>query len=191
MGYSCNCASFLFGTRITINHNPAGQFTELWPVLRKSIIISFAFFTFLLLNVKKTNEMIIDFRRNKNPLTPVLINKEEVERVESYKNLGVTLDNVLKWNPHIMTLLKKLNTRLYFSRTLNSFHVDKTLLCTFYKAIVESVICFALTCWGGNSNKFLTNKIDVIIDKCNRLCQVSPPLMFCIYANVRVKSSLF
>ena len=135
--------------------------------------------------------MIIDFRRNKNPLTPVLINKEEVERVESYKNLGVTLDNVLKWNPHIMTLLKKLNTRLYFSRTLNSFHVDKTLLCTFYKAIVESVICFALTCWGGNSNKFLTNKIDVIIDKCNRLCQVSPPLMFCIYANVRVKSSLF
>ena len=72
-----------------------------------------------------------------------------------------------------MILLKKLNTRLYFLRTLNSFHVDKTLLCTFYKAIVESVICFAVTCWGGNSNKFLTNKIDVIIHKCNRLCQVN------------------
>ena len=72
-----------------------------------------------------------------------------------------------------MTLLKKLNTRLYFSRTLNSFHVDKTLLYTFYKAIVKSVICFALTCWGGNSNKFLTNEIDVIIDKSNRLCQVN------------------
>ena len=128
----------------------------------------------LLLNVKKTKEMIIDFRRNKNPLAPVLINNEEVERVESYKYLGVTLDNALNWNPHIMTLLKKkLNTRLCFLRTLNSFHVDKTLLCTFYKAIVESVICFALTCWGGDSNKFLTNKIDVIIHKCNRLCQVN------------------
>ena len=42
---------------------------------------------FLLLNVKKTKEMIIDFRRNKNPLTLVLINNEEVERVESYKYL--------------------------------------------------------------------------------------------------------
>ena len=73
-----------------------------------------------------------------------------------------------------MTLLKKLNTRLYFLRTFNSFHVDKTLLCYFYKPIiVESVICFALTCWGGNSNKFLTNKIDAIIHKCNRLCQVN------------------
>ena len=64
---------------------------------------------FLLLNVKKTKEMIIDFRRNKNPLTPVLINNE-VECVESYKYLGVTLDNVLNWNSHVMTLLKKLNT---------------------------------------------------------------------------------
>ena len=128
---------------------------------------------FLLLIVKKTKEMIIDFRRNKNPLTPVLINNEEIERVESYKYRRVNLDNVLNWNLHIMTLLKKLNTRLYFLRTLNSFHVDKTLPCTFYKEIVESVICFALTCWGGNSNKFLTNKIDVIIHKCNRLCQVN------------------
>ena len=101
---------------------------------------------FLFLTVKKTKEMIVDFRRNKNSLTPVLINNEEVEHVESYKYLGVTLDNALNWNPHIMT---ELNTRLYFLHTLHSFHVDKTLLCTFYKAIVESVICFALTCWGG------------------------------------------
>ena len=73
---------------------------------------------FLLLNVKKTKEMIIDFRRNQNPPTPFLINNE-VERVESYKYLGVTLDIALNWNPHIMNLLKKLNTRLYFLGTLN------------------------------------------------------------------------
>ena len=133
--------------------------------------------------MKITKEMIIDFRRNKNPLTPVLINNEEVERVESYENLRATLDNALNWNPHIMTLLKKLNTRLYVLRTLNSFHVDKTLLCTFYKAIVEGDICFALTCWGGSSHKFLTNKsmsLFINVTDCVKSMIFSSPLMFCI-----------
>ena len=138
---------------------------------------------FLLQNVKKTKKMIIDFRRNKNPLTPVLINNEEVERVKSYKYLGVTLDNALNWNPHIMTLLKKLNTRLYFFNE----HLILSMFI-FYKAIIESVICFALTWWGGNSNKFFTNKIDVIIHKCNRLCQVND--LFILKDNAHPLSSL-
>ena len=75
--------------------------------------------------MKKTKEMTIDLGRNKNPLTPVLINNEEVERVESYKYLGVTLDNALNWNPHIMTLLKKLNTRFYFYEHLILYMLTK------------------------------------------------------------------
>ena len=115
--------------------------------------------------------MIIDFRRTKTPLTPLFIKDEEVEQVETYKYLGVTMDKNLDWNAHSMTVWKKLNTRLYLLKKLNSFHVDNTLLGLFYKSIIESVICFALVCWGGNVNKLMSNKIDKIITRCNKICK--------------------
>ena len=44
------------------------------------------------LNVKKTKEMIIDFRITKNPLRPLEIIDDSVETVGS-NNLGLTIDN--------------------------------------------------------------------------------------------------
>jgi hypothetical protein len=41
------------------------------------------------INVKKTKEMEIDFRRNKTPLPPMTINGESVDRVTTYKYLGI------------------------------------------------------------------------------------------------------
>ena len=40
---------------------------------------------FLELNVSKTKEMIIDFRKDSIPPPPVVINDSEVERVSEYK----------------------------------------------------------------------------------------------------------
>lgn len=44
----------------------------------------------LTLNIKKTKELIIDFRKNKEVHTPLHINGEEVERVASFKFLGIS-----------------------------------------------------------------------------------------------------
>ena len=41
------------------------------------------------LNVSKTQEMIVDFRRNKVPLDPVIINDTIVEQVSIAKFLGI------------------------------------------------------------------------------------------------------
>ena len=51
---------------------------------------------FLMLNVKKTKEMIIDFRITKNPMRQLEINDESVETVGSYKYLGFTIDKRIK-----------------------------------------------------------------------------------------------
>ena len=48
------------------------------------------------LNTKKTKEIILDFRRNKKGMhTPVHINGEEVDRVTSFKFLGVHISEDL------------------------------------------------------------------------------------------------
>ena len=125
---------------------------------------------YLLLNIKKTKEMIIDFREIKQPLSPLFINGEEVERVETYKYLGVTIDDRLSWNNHLDILTKKLNSRMYFLRRLKSFNIDKTLITLFYKAVIESLVTFAVTCLGGNADLADTDRIDRTIRKAGKIC---------------------
>ena len=48
---------------------------------------------YLNLNVKKTKEMVIDFRRRSVDCDRVMINAEHVERVHDYKYLGIIIDD--------------------------------------------------------------------------------------------------
>jgi len=50
---------------------------------------------YLELNVSKTKEMVIDFRKTKTAPDPVILKGSQVERVSSYKYLGATLDDTL------------------------------------------------------------------------------------------------
>ena len=130
---------------------------------------------FLLLNVKKTKELIVDFRNKKNPLQPLYIKNERVDQVDSYKYLGLTIDKELSWKDHANTVYKKLNSRIYFLRKLKYFNVDNTLLELFYKSIIESVISFSLVCWGGNIRTNNKQKLDSVIRKACKICKASFP----------------
>ena len=39
---------------------------------------------------------------------------------------------------------------MYFLRKLTKLHADKTLITLFNKSIVQSVLSFCVTTWGGN-----------------------------------------
>ena len=78
---------------------------------------------FLDLNVKKTKEMIIDFREKKLILEPIKINNSAVEIVNTYKYLGSIIDDKLNGNKNIKKVYKKANQRMYFVRKLKKCYI--------------------------------------------------------------------
>lgn len=61
-----------------------------------SLLTSWCIDNNLLSNVKKTKEMVIDFRRDPNLLRPLTINSSAVERVGFTKFLGVHISGSAK-----------------------------------------------------------------------------------------------
>ncbi len=63
-----------------------------------------------------------------------------LERVSSFKYLGVNISEDLTWTTHIQTQVKKARQRLYHLRQLRKFRVSPAILKTFYSGAIESVL---------------------------------------------------
>ena len=61
----------------------------------------------LYLNVTKTKEMIVDYRKRSTEHVPILIDGAVVEQVESFTFLGVHISNKLTWSKHTQTVVKR------------------------------------------------------------------------------------
>lgn len=109
--------------------------------------------------------MVIDFRKNSVLLPPVIIKGSEVERISSYKYLGVVINNNLTWDDHVDVIVKKLHSRLHCLRKLSTFSVRSEILKIFYDASIWSVWRYCLICWGGNVCKKEKDRTDRIIEK--------------------------
>ena len=101
----------------------------------------------LVLNVKKTKEMVIDFRRKRPMHTPILINGTALETVQNTKLLGVHVANNLSWSLHTSSLVKKAHQCLHFLRRLKRAHLNPSILTTFYRGTIESVLTSSISLW--------------------------------------------
>ena len=120
---------------------------------------------FLQLNVEKTKELVVNFSRKKDSISPVIIKGQEVEIVQSYKYLGVHLDSKLDWKINSDSVFKKAQSRLFHLRKLRSFDISRSLLHVFYQGILASVLFYAVLCWGGSITAIDKNRINKMIKK--------------------------
>ncbi|KAI4896803.1 hypothetical protein NFI96_008132 [Prochilodus magdalenae] len=119
----------------------------------------------LKLNITKTKEMCIDFRRSRPSQQPISIKGVDVEVVRSYRYLGVHLDERLDWSVNTDIVYKKAQSRLYFLRRLGSFRICQKLLLMFYQSVVASVLFYAVVCWGGSISKRDAGRLDRLVKK--------------------------
>lgn len=68
----------------------------------------------LFINVSKTKDMIIDFRRSPHNALQTVIQNKVVETVEEYKYLGTIIDRKLSFESNVDAVCKKAQQRLFF-----------------------------------------------------------------------------
>ena len=117
----------------------------------------------LQLNTSKTKELVMDFRRDRPRPRPVLLGAEEVEVVETYKYLGLWLDNKLDWTSNTKQQYKKAQSRLYFLRRLRYLSICRKLLQMLYQSVVTSVVSYAVVCWAGSTSKADLSRLEKLV----------------------------
>ncbi len=93
-----------------------------------------------------------------------------MERVDTYKYLGVVFDSKLNWKENIYSVLKKVNSRMYCMRKLRSFGLNSDVLVTLYNAVICSSIMFGSACWGGHISKLDKGRLEKIVKQKSWSC---------------------
>ena len=106
----------------------------------------------LILNVNKTKEIVVDFRKKQPSHTPLLINNAAVERVSSTRFLGVQITDTLTWSLHTSALVKRAQQRLHFLRRMRRAFLPPPILTTFYRGTIESILTSCISIWSGACN---------------------------------------
>ena len=120
---------------------------------------------YLDLNVLKTKEMLIDFRRNAPSVPSLFINKQLVERVDEYKYLGTILDKKLTFDKHVENIHKRCQPRIFCLQKLRNIGINKMILNSYYQCCVESLLTVSFIGWYGSlsvrSKKVLNDVVNV------------------------------
>ena len=101
----------------------------------------------LSLNMIKTKEMIVDYRKRRTKHAPILIDGTVVDQVESFKFLGVHITNKLAWSKHIKTVVKRAQQNLFPPRRLKRFGMGPQILKKIYSCTIESILTGLATAW--------------------------------------------
>jgi hypothetical protein len=117
------------------------------------------------LNVGKTKELVVDFRRSRSAIDPIIIKGQPVEIVGYYKYLGTLIDDQLDWSPNVDAVSKKANQRLFFLRKLKQFKVSPQILQLFFQSTIQSVLTFNQLCYQSSTKKADMERLEKIVSR--------------------------
>ena len=102
----------------------------------------------LSLNINKMKELIMDYRRQQREHAPICIDWAAMERVKSFRFLGMRITEDLKWSLHTDSVVKKVQHHLFIGPITSSL-APKTFT-NLYRCTIESILSGCITAWYGN-----------------------------------------
>ncbi|KAI4881788.1 hypothetical protein NFI96_011483 [Prochilodus magdalenae] len=104
----------------------------------------------LSLNVDKTKEIVVDFRRVRGDHSPLNINGSAVEIIQSTKFLSAHISENHSGHLNTSSIAKKAQQRLHFLLRLRKAHLLPPILIMFYRGTVESILSSCIIDWFWN-----------------------------------------
>ena len=135
----------------------------------------------LSLNIDKTKEMVVDFRRAQRVHEPLNIQDFPVEIVKNTKFPGVNLAENLTWSLNTGSTVKKAQQCLHFLRRLKKAHLPPPILTTFYRGTVESPLGSCITAWFENCTRLDHKNLQRLVRMAEKIIRVTLPSISDVY----------
>ena len=87
-----------------------------------------------------------------------------LERVDTFKYLGLTIDQNMTWSGHIESLVSKANQRIGLLRRVKHL-LQRHARITLYNALILPILNYAHIVWGDKDNIVLMNMLQIVQNK--------------------------
>jgi len=165
-----NCQIVKYADDTAILGQITGKESEINYFRQIDEFINWCQYNSLEINASKTKEQIFTNRNiTTNETKPVIIKDADVEIVDDFKYLGVTISHNMNFRQHIETMCKKINQRMYILRKLRSFEVSKKTMLQIYNSLIKSVITFGITVWYGGCGVKEKAKVGKLIKESSKI----------------------
>ena len=128
------------------------------------------------LNPKKCKEMIVTFRHVIEHPTSFVVDNIRFQRVESYKLLGLTMQNNLKRDLHVSEIVTKSSNRVHILRVLKRNRVSSPHLLQVYVTLVRPLLEYCCPVSHSCLTISLSDKVERVQKRSMRI--ISPTLNY-------------
>jgi hypothetical protein len=117
----------------------------------------------------KCKDEQIEFTKLINQFEPIKIHNNPLEAVKSANILGLTLSDDLKWNEHVLQIVKKARKRLYCLAQLKRSNVGTKELLQIYITSIRPITEYACPAFHNSLTNYLSNDLESIQKRALRI----------------------
>jgi len=113
------------------------------------------------INAKKTKEILLGPVR-KNPPPILQLNGQPIERVRTFKLLGLHVTDTMKWHEHVSNVCSKAAKRLHFLKMLKHAGMSNDNLLYYYQSVIRPVTEYGCAVWHTSLTKGQSKQLESV-----------------------------